>query len=79
MTIAIEDISTTEQLDREALTAVRGGYATMPATISTSSPWDGWVPQFPSFPSGFPFDGSNPVLHPEPTPQLLDPQNPLLQ
>ena len=82
MTIAIEDISTTEQLHREALTAVRGGIAYIPVD---SPPWDGGmppfggVPPFPSFPSGFPFTGFSPVVQPAPRFQPFDPENPLAQ
>ncbi len=79
MTIAIEDISTTEQLDCDARTGVRGGVATMPATISGPAPWEAYLPPFPSFPSGFPFNGFSPVIQPEPKITLLDPQNPTAQ
>jgi hypothetical protein len=75
VTIAIEDISMTEQLDREALTAVRGGVGYLP----TPSPWEVCLPEFPSFPSGFPFTGCSPVAEPEPKLRLVDPENPLLQ
>jgi hypothetical protein len=76
MTIAIEDISTTEQLARGARTAVRGGIAyTLPATISGPAPWGACLPQFPSFPSGFPFNGWNPVVQPEPKFMPVDAQN----
>jgi hypothetical protein len=51
MTIAIEDISRTEQLDREELSCVRGGIALIPVD---SPPGDGSMPPFPTFPSGFP-------------------------
>lgn len=71
MTLAIDDIPTTEQLDREALTTVRGGIA----QISTPSPWYACLPQFPVFPDTFPFNGS-----PVPQPIITtDPKNPLLQ
>jgi hypothetical protein len=75
MTIAIDDISTTEQLDREALTRVRGGVA----QIATPSPWYTCLPQFPAFPNSFPFNGSSPL--PQPTHEIIttDPKNPLLQ
>jgi hypothetical protein len=49
MTIAIEDISMTEELDRKALTAVRGGDLAHPVTM----PWEGSLP--PSLPIAFPF------------------------
>ncbi len=58
MTIAIEDISRTEQLDREELSSVRGGIALIPVD---SPPGDGSMPPFPAFPSGFPFNGSSPL------------------
>jgi hypothetical protein len=45
MTIAIEDISMTEELDRKALTAVRGGDLAHPVTM----PWEGSLP--PSLPA----------------------------
>ena len=67
MTIAIEDISRTEQLDREELSAVRGGIALIPVD---SPPGDGSMPPFPAFPSGFPFNGSSPL---DPGPGGLDP------
>jgi hypothetical protein len=54
MTIAIEDISMTEELDRKAQTAVRGGNL----VLTCPSPSEDWLPSmppFPSFPSGFPF------------------------
>jgi hypothetical protein len=75
MTIAIGDISTTEQLDREALTKVRGGVNQIP----TPAPWYTCLPQFPAFPNRFPFDGSSPL--PQPTHEIIttDPKNPLLQ
>jgi hypothetical protein len=58
MTIAIEDLSRTEQLDREELASVRGGIALIPVD---SPPGDGSMPAFPVFPSGFPFNGSSPL------------------
>jgi hypothetical protein len=74
MTIAIDDISMTEPLDREALTKVSGGIA----EISSPSPWYTSLPQLPSFPDRFPFNGS-PL--PQPTHEIImtDPENPLLQ
>jgi hypothetical protein len=75
MTIVIEDISTAELLDGQALTAIRGGIACQPA----ASPWEGCVPQLPAFPSGFPFVGCSPVVNPAPKLELVDPNNPLLQ
>lgn len=75
MTIAIEDISMLEHLDREALTAVRGAVGYLPAP----TPWENYLPQFPSFPIGFPFTGWHPVANPEPKLRLVDPENPLLQ
>ena len=48
--IAIEDISMTEELDRKALTAARGGVA-----IISRSPWEDSFPRLPGFPTGFPF------------------------
>lgn len=78
MTIAIDDISTTEQLDRTALKAVRGGIL----HIVAPSPWMGCRPQMPAFPNCFPFNGDGPF--PQPTTQpahvtLTDPENPVLQ
>jgi hypothetical protein len=64
MTIAIEDIARTEQLDHEELSSVRGGIALIPVD---SPPGDGSMPAFPAFPSGFPFNGSRP-LDPRPGP-----------
>jgi len=55
MTIAIEDISMTEELDRKALTAVRGGDLAHPVTM----PWEGSLPG--SLPVAFPF----PIRFPE--------------
>jgi len=55
MTIAIEDISMTEELDRKALTAVRGGDLARPVTM----PWEGSLPG--SLPVAFPF----PIRFPE--------------
>jgi hypothetical protein len=49
MTIALEDISMTEELDRKALTAVRGGDLAHPVTM----PGEGYLP--PSLPIAFPF------------------------
>jgi hypothetical protein len=48
MTIAIEDISMTEELDHKALTAVRGGDLAHPVTL----PWEGSLPR--SLPIAFP-------------------------
>jgi hypothetical protein len=85
MTIAIDDISTTEQLDREALKAVRGGILNVVAPSPAPSPWTGSTPQMPSFPNCFPFNGGSPFPPAaQPTTQpahinLIDPQNPLLQ
>jgi hypothetical protein len=75
MTIAIDDISTTEQLDREVLTQVRGGIA----QIATPAPWYPCLPEFPAFPDRFPFNGSSPL--PQPPHEIIttDPKNPLLQ
>jgi hypothetical protein len=56
MTIAIEDISMTEELDRKALTAVRGGDLAHPVTM----PWEGSLP--PSLPIAFPFRPVCPLL-----------------
>jgi hypothetical protein len=67
MTIAIEDITRTEQLDHEELSSVRGGIALIPVD---SPPGDGSSPPFPPFPSGFPFNGSSPL---DPGPGALDP------
>ena len=67
MTIAIEDISRTEQLDREELSSVRGGIALIPVD---SPPGDGSMAPFLTFPSGFPFNGSSPL---DPGPGALDP------
>jgi hypothetical protein len=76
MTIVIEDISQTEQLDREALMATRGGIA----TITAPSPWEACMPQFPAFPSGFPFDGCGLAIYPKPEIQVTNPQqDPRLQ
>jgi len=74
MTIAIEDMPVTAQLDREALTATRGGVNYLP----TPSPWDAYMPELPSFPSGFPFNGSPPSPF-EPVFQVIDPKNPTAQ
>jgi hypothetical protein len=81
MTIAITDLSATEQLDREARMAVRGGIANIslpgysppssaPPASSPPSSYGCW-PQLPEFPSGFPFDGYSPIGNPEPQPQPL--------
>lgn len=71
MTITIEDISRTEQLDSEELSSVRGGIALIPVD---SPPGDGSgsgsMPPFPAFPSGFPFNDSSPL---DPGPGALDP------
>jgi len=67
MTIAIEDISRTDHLDHDELSSVRGGIALIPVD---SPPGDGSTPTFPSFPSGFPFNGSSPL---DPHPGVLDP------
>src|SRR5262249_16710692 len=79
MTIAIEDISMTGQLDRAASAAVRGGVAYLPAP----APWEGFLPPFPSFPAGFPFAPYSPIAAyspiVQPEPRLIDSQNPLLQ
>ena len=78
MKIVIEDTSMTEELDRKALTAVRGGVANLQPEEKPVWPWPTVdFPQLPSFPSGFPFTGPNPVGHP--VPQVVDPSNPLLQ
>jgi hypothetical protein len=61
MTIAIEDISMTEELDRTALTAVRGGNLVLVRPV----PWEDSLPQFPAFPSGFPFTTGFPDVCPE--------------
>ena len=75
MKIVTEDISMAEELDRKASTAVRGGVALLQPVEQPV--WRCDFPQFPSFPSGFPFTGPNPVGHP--VPQVIDPSNPLLQ
>jgi hypothetical protein len=75
MKIVIEDISMADALDREALTAVSGGVASIP----DPSPWGDYLPQFPGFPSGFPFTGFNPEVHRTPEIVLSDPQDPLAQ
>jgi hypothetical protein len=67
MTIAIKDIPRTEQLDREELSSVRGGIALIPVD---SPPGNGSLPPFPTFPSGFPFNGCSPL---DPRPGELDP------
>jgi len=75
MTITIDDISSTEQLDRAALTAVRGGILHGVAVPSPTvpSPWTGPIPQMPSFPDCFPFNGSSPFpLAAQPTTQPVD-------
>jgi hypothetical protein len=74
MTIAIDDISTTEQLDREALTGVRGGIL----HIVAPSPWRGCPPRMPAFPNCFPFNGDSPFPQPAHV-ALTDPENPSLQ
>jgi hypothetical protein len=66
MTIAIEDISRTEPLDREELSSVRGGIARIPVD---SPPGNGPMLPFPTFPSGYPFNGSSPL---DPGPGALD-------
>jgi len=58
MTIAIADISMTEELGRKAVTAVRGGYSTVPAVEPV--PGD-YLPRVPSLPIAFPF----PIRFPE--------------
>lgn len=86
MTIAINDISTTERLDREALKAIRGGILQVVAP-TPPSPWTGSLPQMPSFPNCFPFNGGSPFPQPAPQPSttqpayisVTDPENPLLQ
>ncbi len=75
MTIAIDDISTTEQLDREALTKVRGGVA----QISTPAPG---IPAFLNFPpSRTAFHSMAAAHYPRPPHEIIttDPKNPLLQ
>ena len=79
MTIAIDDISTTEQLDREALTAIRGGILHIVAPSPPPAPWTGGVPQLPAFPNCFPFNGGSPFPQPPHGIITTDPENPLLQ
>lgn len=73
MTIAIDDISSTEQLDRGALTAVRGGILHI-----APPPWTGCAPEMPAFPNCFPFNGDSPFPQPAHV-ALTDPENPSLQ
>ena len=60
MTIAIDDISISEELDRAALTAVRGGNL----VLACPPPGEDWLPEFPAFPCGFPFTGGFPDMTP---------------
>jgi len=53
MTIAIADISMTEESGRKALTDVSGGYSTLPAVVPV--PGEDCLPQVPSLPIAFPF------------------------
>jgi hypothetical protein len=73
MTIAIDDIPATEQLDREALTTIRGGVAQLSLPASIPSPWDDGLPEFPAFPNCFPFNGSSPLPHPTGAPITPEP------
>jgi len=59
MTIAIADISRTEESGAEALRAVRGAYSTLPAVVPV--PGEGCLPRVPSLPIAFPF----PIRFPE--------------
>jgi hypothetical protein len=60
MTIAIEDISVIEELDHKALTGVRGGIL-----LIRRATWLDSFPQFPGFPSGFPFPNGFPGFPPQ--------------
>jgi len=59
MTIAIADISMTEESGGEALTAVRGGYSTL--LLVEPVPGENCLPGVPSLPIGFP----SPIRFPE--------------
>ena len=73
MTIAIEDISKSDEMDRKALTAVRGGNM----ILSCPPPGEHGVnslPELPSFPAGFPFIHGFPGLCPpekDPEPKVI--------
>jgi hypothetical protein len=59
MTIAIADISMTDESGGKALTAVRGGYSTLPAVVPV--PGENDLPRVPSLAIAFPF----PIRFPE--------------
>ena len=59
MTIAIADIPMTEESGGEALTAVRGGYSTLP--LIEPVPGENCLPRAASLPTPFPF----PIRFPE--------------
>jgi len=59
MTIAIADISMTEESGGKALRAVRGGYSTLP--LVEPVPGENCLPRVPSLPIAFPF----PIRFPE--------------
>jgi hypothetical protein len=63
MTIAIENISKTGELDRKALTAVRGGNLTL--VPIPPAPWEDYLPRHSLFPSGFPFPNGFPDVCPK--------------